>query len=70
MKEYLEKELSCPISLDLLNDPIIASDGFTYSKENESCLKKDKNSPITRELLRFDPVQNKLAKNLVEFFKK
>ena len=53
MKDNPPKDFTCPISLDIMRDPVMLSDGRAYEKlyilEH---LKKDKTSPITREPLK------------------
>ena len=52
-KKEIPSELYCPISLELMKDPIICSDGHTYDKTSIIELFKNKNfiSPTTREKL-------------------
>ena len=50
-------EFKCPISLDIMLNPVIASDGFTYDLISlENLFKKNKTvvSPLTREVLNKD----------------
>merc|ERR1712124_152146 len=54
LDELLEEDpdLCCPISLMLLSDPVLASDGFIYEKASfEQILKTNATSPFTREKL-------------------
>merc|ERR1711904_3257 len=54
LDELLEEDpdLCCPISLMLLVDPVVASDGFVYEKASfEQILKTNATSPFTREKL-------------------
>jgi hypothetical protein len=70
IKEELESELLDPITLELLDDPVVASDGYTYSNETyKKLIIQKKESPITREPFHCDPIQNRFAKKLVQFFK-
>lgn len=40
----------CPISLQIMRDPVVASDGFTYeANEIEKWIRKNKTSPLTCE---------------------
>ena len=52
-KKEILPELYCPISLELMKDPIICSDGHTYDKKSITELFKNKKfiSPTTREKL-------------------
>eukprot|EP00434_Breviolum_minutum_P034238 symbB.v1.2.030294.t1/scaffold3398.1/size57691/8 len=41
-------ELCCPVSKELMEDPVVAGDGFTYERSYiEGCLKSKKLSPMT-----------------------
>merc|ERR1711977_413966 len=47
-----DPDLCCPVSLMLLSDPVVASDGFMYEKASlEGILKSNAISPMTRERL-------------------
>jgi hypothetical protein len=51
-KESAYEQFMDPISLELLVDPVIASDGHTYSQQSLiKIFKNDRLSPLTRELL-------------------
>lgn len=51
-KENAYDEFIDPVSLELLIDPVIASDGYTYSKQTLiSIFRTNKISPMTREQL-------------------
>ena len=52
-KKEIPYELKCPISLEIMKDPIICSDGHTYDRKSIETLFKNKNyiSPTTREKL-------------------
>jgi hypothetical protein len=60
-----DPELCCPVSLVLLREPIMASDGFIY--ENDSLIelhRRQQVSPLTREVLNISmnvPAQEKKA---------
>ncbi len=42
----------CPISLDIMNDPVVASDGFMYERDQiEKWLKNNNRSPMTGDQL-------------------
>ena len=52
--EYPDK-YTCPITMDLMIDPVKASDNKIYEKDAIiDWLKKNKESPITREILKND----------------
>jgi len=69
--EYLKD----PVTLSLLKEPVIASDGFTYSKKTlDSIIEGNRKSPLTREVLR--PIgingkygiENKIISQMLEKF--
>lgn len=48
-------EFMCPITMVLMKDPVLATDGFTYEKEAiEQWLRSNTKSPMTREPMRLD----------------
>lgn len=63
----------CPLSVDLLTDPVVAADGFTYQREYierwfRTCIDSGSQvtSPITREVLtNLELRDNRLARNLI-----
>ena len=63
-------ELQCPISLDLMLDPVVASDGHTYDRSNiEQWLEDESSSPITREPLDSKHIfANRVVRTLVMQF--
>ena len=60
--------LQCPLGLTVMNDPVLAPDGYTYERAViEEALRYKKESPFTRQPM--DPSQlvpNRLLKELVE----
>merc|ERR1719428_634940 len=71
LHELLEEDpdLCCPISLMLLSDPVLASDGFVYEKASlEQILKTNATSPFTRQKLtrKFLPAKERM-KMALEF---
>merc|ERR1712193_546446 len=65
LDELLEEDpdLCCPISLMLLSDPVLASDGFIYEKASlEQILKTNATSPFTRQKLtrKFRPAKERM----------
>ncbi len=63
----LPNEFKCPISLELMTDPVVASDGYTYERDSIEKWQCDHSrSPMTNEPLqtRF-LVQNRALRNLI-----
>ena len=63
----LPTEFICPISLDLMTDPVVASDGFTYERE---CITKwfseHNTSPTTNAPLNnLGLIENRGLRNLI-----
>ena len=59
-------ETQCPITLDIMRNPVLVDDGFTYEKDAIiEHLKRSNTSPLTRERIghRFTP--NKVVKSLI-----
>lgn len=53
------RDYECPITHDIMVDPVVASDGFTYEREAiELVMKLSGTSPMTRE-----PLQEQLSPN-------
>ena len=49
------EDLCCPISHDLMVDPVLINDGHTYEKENIiRWLKTNNKSPLTNEIVKFN----------------
>jgi len=47
-KYHIEDEFKCPLTLEIMEDPVILSDGFTYERTAiEDWLKKNNTSPMT-----------------------
>ena len=59
------EDLCCPISHDLMINPVLISDGHTYEKENIiRWLKTNNKSPLTNEIVKFNYYeQDKFIKN-------
>lgn len=63
-------DLCCPISKDIMIEPVMMSDGHTYDKENiEKWLQKNNKSPLTNEILKPDITINFNLKKLIEDYK-
>jgi len=60
----------CPITKELMDNPVIAADGFTYDKSAiEKWLSKKNISPVTGQILQNTTLhENKLFKGLVDTF--
>ena len=63
-------EFLCPISLDIMKDPLIMPDGQTYDRDSiYTALKHSPFSPITKQRLNFkDAVPNYAIKSMIEKF--
>ena len=59
--EQLKETLTCPITLDLIEDPVIASDGFTYERSAiQRWMAENAVSPITKKALKFAELRDNL----------
>ena len=57
----------CPISRDVMVDPVLAGDGFTYERaEIVKWFRQSNNSPMTNEILRTSLVPNRTMKAAIE----
>ena len=67
--QVIPNDFLCPITLEIMNEPVICSDGYTY--ERQSILALHNNiSPITRQLINRDfLIPNRALKNLIEEYK-
>lgn len=71
-KKEIPYELKCPISLEIMRDPVICSDGHTYDRESINTLFKRNNfiSPTTREKLNKNIIiTNYNIKKMIDNFK-
>ena len=68
-QNYIPQEYICPISLELMEDPVICEDGYTYDKS--SILRLNTSiSPITRQYInRSNLIPNRAIKDAIERFK-
>ena len=58
--------LYCPITRQLFNKPVIASDGITYEKNAiKKWLRTNVNSPISRIELKNELFDNRLIRNII-----
>ena len=60
-------EFKCPISLELMKDPVVASDGCTYERDSiQKWLAEHNTSPATNEPLQHRLLfQNRALRNLI-----
>lgn len=65
----IPNEFICPISLELMDDPVICNDGYSYEKKAIlNWLKKSNISPMTREPI-YNLLINKQLKELINDWK-
>eukprot|EP01129_Flabellula_baltica_P013675 TRINITY_DN639_c0_g1_i1.p1 TRINITY_DN639_c0_g1~~TRINITY_DN639_c0_g1_i1.p1 ORF type:complete len:692 (-),score=158.54 TRINITY_DN639_c0_g1_i1:21-2096(-) len=68
--EYIEHPeiFTCPISADIMRDPVIAQDGHTYERESITAwLEQNSSSPMTREAMdRSVLIPNRALKSQIE----
>jgi hypothetical protein len=58
----------CPVSLEIMKDPVICEDGYSYDRESIVKLTNDL-SPITRQkITRRRLVPNRALKNIIEMY--
>lgn len=74
VKEYeliLQKNeiFECPITLEFMTDPVVASDGYTYERSNiVELIENGGKSPMTREKLKGHVYPNRFYKSILEAF--
>ena len=57
----------CPISREVMTDPVLAGDGYTYERaEIVKWFRQSNTSPMTNEVLRTSLVPNRTMKTVVE----
>lgn len=70
----IEKHIRCPLSNKIFKNPVVASDGFTYEKENiQEYLRNNpsRKSPITDVVIINDVlIENLFVKHIVTLFLK
>jgi len=68
VQEEIPEEYICPITQDIMKDPVIAQDGHTYERTNiTNWLDKHGTSPITRENISKDIIiSNRVLKGQIE----
>jgi hypothetical protein len=53
----IPNEFICPISMDIMKDPVICEDGYSYEKNNIiNWLKRSGTSPMTREKMSLERI--------------
>ena len=64
-------DLTCPISLELFENPVVASDGHTYSRAGieEWFRNGHNNSPLTQERLELTLYPNRTVAKIVQKYK-
>ncbi len=65
---YVPNEFLCPITLDIMRNPVICEDGISYEKKFIiDWIKKSKTSPITREPMSIEKIYpNESLKNSIK----
>lgn len=68
--ENAPQEYCCIITQDLMNDPVILDDGYTYEREEiKTWLKNNKRSPMTNEIVVGKIIPNKSLKSAISNWK-
>ena len=64
-------EFQCPLTLTLMSDPVVASDGFSYERTAIARVLAEPNarSPLTREVLRPELLPNRALRKHIEVHK-
>jgi len=63
-------EFLCPMTLDVMGDPVIATDRYAYEREAlASWMKEKKTNPRTREKIRTNVVSKRVLKTLIDEWK-
>ena len=65
------QSITCPITLSVMNDPVLAPDGRTYERDAiERCIQNSGVSPFTRESLEISELKTNLViKQLIDEYK-
>lgn len=65
----IPQEFICPITLNIMNDPVICEDGYTYERESIMSLPNSL-SPMTRNPInKYNLIPNRALKDSIERFK-
>lgn len=70
--QAIPNEFMCPITMIMMKDPVLATDGYTYEKEAiQQWLRSNTISPMTREPMRFtDCRPNRALRDAIERWEK
>ena len=61
-------EFKCPITLEIMNDPVLCEDGYTYERTAIMSL-RDSFSPMTRQPInKSNLIPNRALKNVIDKF--
>ena len=64
--EMLKRMLECPVRCEVMRDPVMAEDGFTYEREAiQHCLGIKQVSPMTNLAMGPRLVPNRLVKSMI-----
>ena len=67
--EEIPEEFLCPITYELMDDPVVCEDGYTYNRSSVNKLRNNR-SPFTREIINISrAVSNRVLKNIIEKYK-
>ena len=66
----MTKHLECPIGHEIMQDPVMGSDGYTYEREKiEEWLKKNHRSPMTRDYMTAGSLRtNQTVKSIINLY--
>ena len=68
-KKKIPEHFKCPISHELMRNPVVTSCGTTYEKENiKKWLKENKIDPLTRQTINDTLISNLILKTLIQDF--
>ena len=72
MTAAIPSEFMCPITMVVMKDPVLGTDGYTYEKEAiQQWLRSNTQSPMTREPMRMDGCRpNRALKDAIERWQK
>jgi len=70
--DKIEENLKCPITLNIINDPVITPSGITYERSAiTTWLTTNHIDPVNRQLLSNGQLVNNIAiKNIINIFNK
>ena len=72
MTAAIPSEFMCPITMVVMKDPVLGTDGYTYEKEAiQQWLRSNTQSPMTREPMRMDGCRpNRALRDAIERWQK